>query len=159
MPYTMTPRSESKAARVAGHPYVRGSEPTAAARGFTLIEMMITVALIGILSAIAFPSYRQYVIRANRSAAQGYMLNVTSRQEQYLLDNRQYLDAPTEAALEALVPMPDDVDAIYTITVAANNVATPPSFTVTATAIGAQASDGTLTINSAGVKTPAAKWK
>lgn len=158
MTYTMTPRPESKAAKVVGHPCVRGSEPAAASRGFTLIEMMITVAVIGILSAIAYPSYRQYVIRANRSAAQGYMLNVTSRQEQYLLDNRQYLNAPTEAALEALVPMPDDVDASYAITVAANNAATPPTFTVTAAPVGAQASDVTLTINSAGVKTPADKW-
>src|SRR5688572_26013081 len=70
--------------------------------GFTLIEAMIVVAVIGLLSAIAYPSYTQYVIRANRSAAQQFMLRIASRQEQYRLDARSY--ASTVSALNLTQP-------------------------------------------------------
>lgn len=121
--------------------------------GFTLIEVIITVAIVGILASIALPSYRNQVMRSNRSAVQGYMMNVANRQEQFLLDARQYFTGT------ALVPPPTEVTANYNITVAANNAATPPTFLITATAIGSQASDGPLTINSTGQKTPPEKWK
>src|ERR1700756_5348239 len=66
------------------------------ANGFTLIELMVTVAIVAILAAIAYPSYIAYIVRANRAAAQGYMLELTSLQQRYLLDARSYaLDLPT----------------------------------------------------------------
>src|SRR5690349_1653168 len=58
--------------------------------GFTLIELMVTVVIIGILAAVAIPSYQNYIIRANRSSAQQFMLDVANREEQYLLDARTY---------------------------------------------------------------------
>ncbi|MFZ3127492.1 MAG: prepilin-type N-terminal cleavage/methylation domain-containing protein, partial [Rhodoferax sp.] len=58
--------------------------------GFTLIELMITVAVIGILAAVAFPSYTQYIVRANRSAAESFMFTVANRQEQSMLNARSY---------------------------------------------------------------------
>src|SRR5688500_9870500 len=55
-------------------------------RGFTLIELMVTVAIVAILAAIAYPSYTNYIVRSNRSAAQGYMLELSNLEQRYLLD-------------------------------------------------------------------------
>ena len=120
--------------------------------GFTLIEVMIVVAIVAILAAVAYPSYQSYIIRANRSAAQTFMLEVASKQERYLLDARAY--AASVAALGMSVP--STVSANYTIT-SAPTAGLPPGYSVTAIPIGNQlARDtlcGTLTINATGTKT------
>ena len=122
-------------------------------RGFSLLELMITVVIIGILAAVAYPSYLDYVRRGNRSAAQTYMMTIANRQEQYLLTNRSY--AATAAALN-LSP-PTETTGKYTFAV---TLPTPTSYTITATAIGSQVPDGgPLTLDSTGAKTPADKWK
>ena len=123
--------------------------------GFTLIELMITVAVIGILAAVAFPSYNQYIIRGNRTSAKAQMMDIANREQQFLLANRAYA---TKAVLEISgYALPSDVVTKYSydITVGTDTV---PFYTITFTAIGGQTSDGNLTLDSAGVKTPAAKW-
>ncbi len=122
--------------------------------GFTLIEVMIVVAVIGLLSVIAYPSYTQYVIRANRSAAQQFMLSIASRQEQYVLDNRAY--ASTIAALGLTAPAETTTRYTFSVALVAGP---PPGYTITATSIGPQVSDGNLTLDNLGTKTPADKWK
>ena len=121
-------------------------------RGFTLMEVMIVVVILGLLAAIAYPSYQDYVIRGNRSAAQSFMLEVASRQERFLLDARAY--AADIAALGMSVP--SSVSANYTIT-SAPTAGPPPGYTVTATPIGNQLAKDTLcltlTINATGTKT------
>lgn len=118
--------------------------------GFTLIELMVTVAIVAILAAVALPSYQSHVLRANRSAATSFLMEVANMQERYYLDARAY--AADMAALGASTP--NEISARYTITTSGNNAATPPSYTVTAVPKGAQSSDscGTLTLNSKGEK-------
>lgn len=124
-------------------------------RGFTLMELMITVAIVGILSAVAFPSYTSYIKKGARRAAQAEMLDLANREQQFLLSNRAYASYSTLTA--SGYSLPRDLTSRYTpeITVGSG---TPPAFTITFTATGAQLSDGHLTFNSDGVKTPTDKW-
>ncbi len=144
-----------------GNPFRIGATSRAAVgarvRGFTLIELMVTVAIVAILAAVALPSYQQYIIRSNRAAAQAEMMDLANRQQQFFLANRSY--ATTLAALN--YSLPSDLSGRYQVTDASlgvNNAATPPNFTITFTAQGAQASDGNLSLTSEGVKSPADKW-
>ena len=123
-------------------------------RGFTLIELLIVVAVIAILATIAYPSYVEYVVRSNRSEAQQFMLDIANREEQYLLDARQY---GTLANLGLTVPA--RVNRYYTVT-AIPAAGPPPSYQITAVPrVGTmQASDGSLDLTDQGVKTPADKW-
>jgi type IV pilus assembly protein PilE len=124
--------------------------------GFTLIELMVTVAVVGILAGIAWPSYRSYIIRSNRSAAQQLMLDIANREEQYMLDARAY--ATGASALTTLnMTVPTTVSPNYNITVTAV-VGPPVGYLIKATAIGNQVSDGIITLSSIGAKTPASKW-
>lgn len=61
--------------------------------GFTLIELMIVVAIIGILSAIALPSYQQYVIKANRQDAEAILMENAQFMERYFTTNNTYIGA------------------------------------------------------------------
>jgi len=60
------------------------------ARGFTLIELMITVAIIAVLTAVAFPSYTDYVTRSKLAEAYAHLADLRVKMEQYYLDNRRY---------------------------------------------------------------------
>ncbi|WP_432259162.1 type IV pilin protein [Cupriavidus sp. TMH.W2] len=123
--------------------------------GFTLIELMITVAIVAILAAIAYPSYINQIIKGRRAAAQASLLDIAQRQQQYLLDSRSYT---TSLATLNVTPSAD-VTAYYTISIAAP-AGSPPTFTVTATPIAgtSQANDVTLSIDNTGAKAPVNTW-
>ena len=124
--------------------------------GFTLIEVMITVVIVAILASIALPSYRQYIVRSKRSAAQAQMMDIANRQQQFLIANRSY--ANTTALTASGYSLPAEVSSNYSYEVTLQEAGLPPAFTITFTPIGSQVGDGNLGLTSEGVKTPANKW-
>ncbi|BCV37466.1 MULTISPECIES: type IV pilin protein [Shewanella] len=126
--------------------------------GFTLIEVMITVVIIGILASIAYPSYVQYIAKSTRSEAHAALMRLANLQEQYYLDNRTYATDMTKLGLNASPFITENGH--YSI--ASTGTA---DFTLTATAQGAQASRDskckTLTLTDAGIKSGASTecWK
>jgi type IV pilus assembly protein PilE len=124
-------------------------------RGFTLIELIITVAIIAILARVAYPSYTSYIKKGVRRSAQAQMLDLANREQQYLLANRAYAEYSTITA--AGYTLPTELNGKYTPSIEIST-ATVPAFTITFTATGRQLDDGDLTFNSNGVKGPADKW-
>ena len=129
-------------------------------RGFTLMELMIVVVIVGILAAIAYPNYQESVRKSRRSDAKTALSDLAARQEQYFNDNKTYTDNPT--TLDAKFKGKTTTEqGFYNITIAAGGTGSlVSSYQITATAIGIQASDtkcATLTYASSGSKgsTPA----
>ena len=107
-------------------------------QGFTLTELLVVVVIAAILASLAIPSYREAVRRSDRRAAQAAIRFFSDEDE---------LGFTLPAELEGKYTFTIDVDA-----------GPPPSFEINFTAAGAQAADGNLSLDSAGVKTPAEKW-
>jgi type IV pilus assembly protein PilE len=127
-------------------------------RGFTLIELMIVVVIIGILASVAYPSYTKYTARARRSAAEAFMMNAASKQEQYMLNSRTYfaIAAGTTAQWSAVgINLPTDVSTYYTVTVT-TSAGPPPGYSIIATPKTPQTTNdsgcGTLTFTNTGTK-------
>ncbi|HEU0201400.1 MAG TPA: type IV pilin protein [Burkholderiaceae bacterium] len=124
--------------------------------GFTLVELVIAMAVLAILAAVAIPNYSAYVLRGARADAQSYLMDLALRQQQHLVDRRSY--AATLGDLGAGT-VPSSINGKYSVTMAVDNTGAP-TFTLTATPQGGQATEacGTMTLTSAGNKTPAKCW-
>jgi len=127
-------------------------------KGFTLIELMMTLAIIGILTAIAFPSYLNYITRSSRSAAQSELLQLANLQEKVYLNANGYAVSITGAyngrddgGLGKTAGTTDDGK--YTLSITPN--ATPTqAYVITATPVvgSTQEKDGDITISSDGTR-------
>lgn len=113
-------------------------------KGFTLIEMMIVVAIIGILAAIAYPSYDEYVKRANRTEGQAFLNDVAARQERYFSQNNKYINDVTKLGLSSA----NSPTQKYAVSI----VLTAGSYTLTAEQKFNDSKCGNLTLTGLGVK-------
>jgi type IV pilus assembly protein PilE len=128
--------------------------PVRSSLGFTLIEMLIVVTMIGILAAIAIPNYSAYIQRGHRSEAKGVLMQGAQWMERFRTENNRYDRAPngTAVALPAsLQRSPASGGLRYTVAVVADD----RSYLLTATPTGAQTGDqcGSFTINQVGQRT------
>ena len=123
-------------------------------KGFTLIELMITVAIIGIIAAVALPSYQDHILRTRRGAAAACLTEFAQLMEKRYATNMSYVGTslPATACIT-------DLSNSYTFAFAADPTAT--AYTVNAVPSGGQAADtkcATLSIVETGVKTVSGTW-
>ena len=123
--------------------------------GFTLIEMMIVVAVIGIIAAIAVPSYSQYMFDARRTDAIAFLSEVAGEQQRYFSENNEYATAMSDLGYGTADTFPSP-EAHYTISVSnPNGEANGYLLSATPVAGGRQAGDdecNVFTMSSTGVK-------
>lgn len=125
-------------------------------RGFTLMELMIVVAIIGIIAAFAYPSYQESVRKSRRADAKQSLTDAGARLEQYYISNRSYATDVTKLGLTSATSQ----EGYYTIAIAAptgGTLVTGYVITATPTSKGGQNQDTacpTLTLASTGARTP-----
>ena len=122
--------------------------------GFTLLELVMTLAVVAILAAIAYPSYSQSIINGRRADGSTALLNLANRLEQYYAQNNTFATATiaTGTASTDVLSSAASSQGYYTVSITAQAANT---YTIRATRAGAQTADthcGNFTLTSAGVK-------
>jgi len=121
-------------------------------KGFTLIELMIVVAIVAILTAVAYPSYQDSLTKGRRSDAQGVLMAFAGAVERHYTNNSTYVGAADAGGVPIIFATEAPLDGAakyYTLSVP---VSTASTYTLRATPKNAQAGDGYLEILSTGVK-------
>lgn len=126
-------------------------------RGFTLVELMVTVVILSILAAIGYPAYTAHVAKSRRADAQQFIMQMDSRQKQILIEQRAFATAPNAlnvASENFSCTATACSNQYYDITFnpAVDNSATPPSYTICGIPKSSQSNDGVLKLTSEGSK-------
>lgn len=122
-------------------------------KGFTLIEVMIVVAIIGIIAAIGYPSYTRYLHKAARAEASALLLEVMEKQEQYYRNKITYTDSLADLNYPATLETENGRFTISEMTPCANSTSIRRCVLVTATSQGNQPAGEFLALSSKGEKT------
>ena len=127
---------------------MRSSFPTQ--RGFTLIEVITVVLILGILAAIAIPNYTEYIQRGRRAEAKTALMQIAQWQERRRTETNSYATATGQ--LPGMADVRVNNQTIYTVTV--DGGATATAYTLTATRAGVMAADpcGDFTLTSLGIR-------
>lgn len=136
-------------------------------QGVTLIELMVTVGIIGILAAIAVPSYHDSVLKSRRADAKGVLLGLTNAMERRFVEANSFCDAAVggttvtgcgssagDTGTPSIYAIPNETATYYNVAI---NLVSSSSYTLSASPIGKQAGDacGTLFIDNTGAKSVA----
>ena len=114
------------------------------AAGFTLNELLITVAIAALLLAVAVPSYQGQVQKSRRTEARSALMDLAGREERWFTSNNAYTNQPADLAYATFTPVGSGYYNVTINVVAANPANVPPTqagYTITATATGIQAND------------------
>jgi type IV pilus assembly protein PilE len=136
------------------------------AKGFTLVELMVTVVIGAILISIAIPAYSSYVLKSHRTDAKSALVDLASLEERYFSTQNTYTSVPSQLGYTGGAPPFTVGSGYYQITnitttlpiapTSSTTVGTPATYTITATAYGSQQQQDTqcytFTINSAGTQ-------
>ena len=123
-------------------------------RGFTLTELMVVVAIVGILAAVAYPAYTEHVVKTRRTDAQASLMDLAARMERHFAENNTYANATiASAAATDVLSSATSPEGWYTLAITAANGS---SYTLQATPQNAQGTADTwcqsLTLNSLGAR-------
>lgn len=123
--------------------------------GFTLIELMIVVVIVGVLAAIAYPAYQDYARETKRADAHAALLRIATLQEKHFSNNNQYANSTTTLGYAANPAISNDGHWAVSITGVG-----PAAFTLRAAPAGGHvdADCAAITLTSAGLRGPAACW-
>jgi type IV pilus assembly protein PilE len=127
-------------------------------KGFTLIELMITVAIVSILATVAYPSYNDFVVRSNRAEAPRELVRLANLQEQLFVDSRAYTTNISDLGVGSTATY-ETPSHNYKI----SSTVVDNTFTLTADAQGTQKTKDTncikIEITDTGKKTPISCWE